>query len=62
MPNAFMVQRSDHKQVLDFYKSLVNYTAQKAWVQITAATLSGNSLRQTAHTHRAFVHQAVKLG
>ena len=24
-------------------------------------TLSGNSLRQTAHTHRAFVHQAAKL-
>jgi len=29
--------------------------AQKAWVQI--ATLSGNSLRQTVHTHRASVHQ-----
>ena len=26
-----------------------------------AATLSGNSLRQTAHTHRASVHQAAKL-
>jgi len=26
---------------------------RKAWVQITAATLSGNSLRQTVHTHRA---------
>jgi len=25
------------------------------------ATLSGNSLRQTAHTHRASVHQAAKL-
>ena len=24
-------------------------------------TLSGNSLRQTAHTHRASVHQAAKL-
>ena len=30
-------------------------------VQIAAATLSGNSLRQTAHTHRASVHQAAKL-
>jgi len=30
-------------------------------VQIAAVTLSGNSLRQTAHTHRACVHQAVKL-
>ena len=35
--------------------------AQKALVQIAAATLSGNSLRQTAHTHRASVHQAAKL-
>jgi len=30
-------------------------------VQIVAATLSGNSLRQTVHTHRASVHQAAKL-
>ena len=35
--------------------------AQKAWVQIAAATLSGNSFRQTAHTHCASVHQAAKL-
>jgi len=28
---------------------------------MAAATLSGNSLRQTVHTHRASVHQAVKL-
>jgi len=34
---------------------------QKARVQIAAATLSGNSLRQTAHTHRASVHQAAEL-
>jgi len=34
---------------------------QKAWVQIAAATLWGNSLRQTVHTHRASVHQAAKL-
>ena len=27
-------------------------------VQIAAATLSGNSLRQTVHAHRASVHQA----
>jgi len=31
------------------------------WVQIAAATLSGNSLGQTVHTHRASVHQAAKL-
>ena len=35
--------------------------AQKAPVQIAAATLSGNSLRQTVHTHRASVHLAAKL-
>jgi len=32
-----------------------------ARVQITVATLSGVSLRQTVHTHRASVHQATKL-
>ena len=35
--------------------------AQKARVQIAVATLSGNSLRQTVHTHRTSVHQAAKL-
>jgi len=29
--------------------------------QNAAATLSGNSLRQTVHTHCASVHQAAKL-
>ena len=33
----------------------------RARVQIAVATLSGNSLRQTAHTRRAYVHQAAKL-
>ena len=32
-----------------------------AWVQIAVATLSGNSLRQTVHTHLASVHQATEL-
>jgi len=32
-----------------------------ARVQTAAATLSGNSLRQTVHTRRASVHQAAKL-
>ena len=35
--------------------------AQKGPVRIAAATLSGNSLRQTVHTHRASVHQAANL-
>ena len=34
---------------------------QKARVHIAAATLSGNSLRQTVLTHCASVHQAAKL-
>ena len=34
---------------------------QKARVQIAAATLSGNSLRQTVHTNRTSVHQTTKL-
>ena len=32
----------------------------EARVRIAAATLSGNSLRQTVHTHCASVHQAAK--
>ena len=34
---------------------------RRAWVHIAAAMLSGNSLRQTVHAHRASVHQAAKL-
>jgi len=33
----------------------------RAWVRIAVAMLSGNSLRQTVHTHCASVHQAAKL-
>jgi len=36
-------------------------SGSEAQVQIAVATLSGNSLRQTVHTHRAAVHQAAKL-
>ena len=35
--------------------------AQKGLGSNAAATLSGNSLRQTVHTHCASVHQAAKL-
>jgi len=35
--------------------------SRRARIQIAVATLSGNSHRQTAHTHCASVHQAVKL-
>ena len=34
---------------------------RRARVQIAVTTLSGNSLRQTVHTHRASVHQVAKL-
>ena len=40
---------------------LIQIKGRRAWVQIAAATLSGNSPRQTVHTHRASVHQAAKL-
>jgi len=39
----------------------VGLRCKRARVQIAAATLSDNSLRQTAHTHCAYVHQAAKL-
>jgi len=35
--------------------------AQKGLSSNRSRTLSGNSLRQTVHTHRASVHQAAKL-
>ena len=41
--------------------SVLDSGAEGPGVQIAAATLSGNSLRQTVHTHRACVHQAAKL-
>jgi len=41
--------------------SVLDSGARRAWVQIVAATLSGNSLRQTVHTHYASVHQVAKL-
>jgi len=37
------------------------FRRRRARIQIAAATLSGNSLRQTVHTRRASVHQAAKL-
>ena len=34
---------------------------RRVWVQIAAATLSSNSLRQTVHTNCVSVHQAAKV-
>ena len=44
-----------------FSRTLAGLMRSRAWAQIAAATLSGNSLRQTVHIHRASVHQAAKL-
>ena len=54
---------SGHNQLSFNWESLPTYLFihRRAWVQIAAATLSGNSLRQTVHTGRASVHQAAKL-
>jgi len=41
--------------------SVLDSGAKGPRVQVTVATRSGNSLRQTAHTHCASVHQAAKL-
>jgi len=41
--------------------SVLDSGAEVPGVQIAAATLSGNSFRQTVRTHRASVHQAAKL-
>jgi len=40
---------------------VVSVLDRTAWVQIAVTTLSGDSLRQIVHTHRASVHQATKL-
>jgi len=40
---------------------LACWTQAEGPVQIAVATLSGNSLTQTAYTHCASVHQAAKL-
>jgi len=39
----------------------VLYSTEGPGFKIAAATLSGNSLRQTVHAHCASVHQAEKL-
>ena len=41
--------------------SVAEWLACWTRIQIAVATLSGTSLRQIVHTHRASVHQAAKL-
>ena len=41
--------------------SVLDSGAEGPGFKIAAATLSGDSFRQTVHTHRASVHQAAKL-
>jgi len=50
-----------HGQLGSRVISMLDSGAEGPRVQIAAATLSGNSLRQTVHTYRASVHQAAKL-
>jgi len=40
---------------------VLDSSAEGPGVQIAAATMPGNSLRQTVHTHCAPVHQAAKM-
>jgi len=57
MPNLFQFQGWLGSGVV----SVLDLGTEWPLVQIAATTLSGYSLRQTVHTHRASVHQAVKL-
>jgi len=41
--------------------SILDSGAEGPGFKFAAAMLSGNSLRQTVHTHHASVHQAAKL-
>jgi len=41
--------------------SVIDSCAEGPGFKFAVATLSGNSLRQAAHTHCASVHQAAKL-
>ena len=41
--------------------SVLDSGAEGQLVQIATVTLSGHSLRQTVHTHRASVHNAAKM-
>jgi len=50
-----------HWSLYGWLGSRVVSVRSTARVQITAATLSVNSLGQTVHTHCASVHQAAKL-
>ena len=56
---AFIVIHTEGGSVAEWLACLTQ--AQKARVQIAVAMLSGNSLRQTVHTHCVSVHRAAKL-
>jgi len=51
------------KDIYAVHTSVAEWLAcwSRSRVQIAAATLSANSLKQTVHTHRASAHQAQKL-
>ena len=56
---------ADHYIFIQIYFRMHRFVAglrrSRAWVQIAAATLLCNSLRQTVYIQRASVHQAAKL-
>jgi len=56
---------ADHYIFIQIYFRMHHFVAglrrSRAWVQIAAATLLRNSLRQTVYIQRASVHQAAKL-
>ena len=50
-----------YAELISRVASVLDSRRRRDQVQIAVATLSGNSLRQTVHTHRASVHQAAKV-
>ena len=58
---SYMYNRWLGSRVVSVLDSGTVVQIKPAWVQIAAATLSGNSFRQTVHTLRTSVHQAAKL-
>jgi len=58
-PRSGSLRSSTHYLAGSVAEWLVCWT--RARVQIAASTLSGNSLRQTVHTHCASDHQAAKM-
>ena len=59
--NILRYTRYTGGSVVEWLACWTGLRRRRAWVQIAAATLWGNTLRQTVHTHCASVQQAAKL-